>query len=115
MNNITDACGHSQVFARWVSRSLGEYQRNEQEEICSHLLSCYEGLICESFLSPVVIVDKTQIQCFKQQILTLSVEWHFPIYPWKKKFKATPSARKVMATVFLDAEGVILVDIIPCE
>jgi hypothetical protein len=32
----------------------------------------------------------------------------------EKAFKATPSAEKVMATVFWDAEGVILVDIIPC-
>jgi hypothetical protein len=37
------------------------------------------------------------------------VDWHHPSSQ-KKKFKATLLAGKVMATVFWDAEGVILVD-----
>ena len=40
-----------------------------------------------------------------------SVEWHHPQSPRKKKFKTTPSARKVMITVFWDTDGVILVDV----
>jgi hypothetical protein len=35
------------------------------------------------------------------------MEWHHPTSPWRKKFKVTPSAGKVMATIFSDAEGVI--------
>ena len=31
------------------------------------------------------------------------------------KVKATPSAGKVMATIFWDAEGLILVDIMSCD
>jgi hypothetical protein len=42
-----------------------------------------------------------------------SVEWHDPTSPSRKKFKITPSAGKVMATVFWDAERLILVDIMP--
>jgi hypothetical protein len=37
------------------------------------------------------------------------VDWHHPASQ-KKKFKATLSPGKVMATVFWDAEGVILLD-----
>jgi len=44
------------------------------------------------------------------------VEWHHPQSPRKKKFKTTPSARKVMITVFWDIDGVILVDVMArCE
>jgi len=39
------------------------------------------------------------------------VEWHHLQSPRKKKFKTTPSARKVMITVFWDIDGVILVDV----
>jgi len=39
------------------------------------------------------------------------VEWHHPQSPRKKKFKKTPSAGKVMITVFWDADGMILVDV----
>ncbi|GFN87146.1 histone-lysine N-methyltransferase SETMAR [Plakobranchus ocellatus] len=39
--------------------------------------------------------------------------WKHPSYPVTKKFKVQRSAAKVMATVFWDAKGVILLDILP--
>jgi len=39
------------------------------------------------------------------------MEWHHLQLPRKKKFKTTPSTRKVMITVFWDTDGVILVDV----
>jgi len=36
------------------------------------------------------------------------MEWKHPGSPVKKKFKSQPSARKVMLTVFLDSQGVLL-------
>jgi hypothetical protein len=41
------------------------------------------------------------------------VEWHHPNSSRKKKFKATPSAGKVMVSAFWDEAGVILIDIMP--
>jgi hypothetical protein len=41
------------------------------------------------------------------------MEWHHANLPKKKKFKSAPSAGKVMATVFFDSEGLLLVDIMP--
>ena len=38
------------------------------------------------------------------------MEWHHPNSPRTKKFKAQNSAGKIMATVFWDSQGVILVD-----
>jgi histone-lysine N-methyltransferase SETMAR len=42
-----------------------------------------------------------------------SMEWHHMTSPQKKKFKAIPSASKIMATAFWDCEGVILIDVLP--
>jgi len=39
------------------------------------------------------------------------MEWHHLQSPRKKKFKTSPSPRKVMITVFWDTDGVILVDV----
>jgi hypothetical protein len=52
------------------------------------------------------------IHQFEPETKRQSVEWHHPTSP-RKKFKVTPSAVKVMATVFWDAEGAILVDTMP--
>ena len=38
------------------------------------------------------------------------MEWHHPNSPRTKKFKAQKFAGKIMATVFWDSQGVILVD-----
>ncbi|GFO18039.1 histone-lysine N-methyltransferase SETMAR [Plakobranchus ocellatus] len=42
-----------------------------------------------------------------------SMTWKHPSSPVTKKFKVQRSAAKVMATVFWDAKGVILLDILP--
>ncbi|GFO20038.1 histone-lysine N-methyltransferase SETMAR [Plakobranchus ocellatus] len=39
--------------------------------------------------------------------------WKHPSSPATKKFKVQQSATKVMATVFLDSRGMILLDILP--
>ena len=47
----------------------------------------------------------------KDENLFGPMDWHHPQLPRKKKFKTTPSAGKVMVTVFWDTDGVILVDV----
>jgi hypothetical protein len=41
------------------------------------------------------------------------MEWHHTTSPRKKKFKAVHSAGKIMAKVFWDCEGVMLIDVLP--
>ena len=41
------------------------------------------------------------------------MEWRHPTSPRTKKFKAQNSAGKIMASVFWDSQGVILVDFLP--
>ena len=45
--------------------------------------------------------------------IKLSRQWVGPVSPRPKKFKTQPSAGKVMATVFWDAKGVIMLDFLP--
>ena len=47
------------------------------------------------------------------QRIKLSRQWVGPGSPRPKKFKLQPSASKVMATVFWDAKGVIMLDFLP--
>ena len=47
------------------------------------------------------------------QRIKLSHHWVGPGSPRPKKFKTQPSAGKVMATVFWDAKGVIMLDFLP--
>jgi len=62
-------------------------------------------------LSQNVTGDETWAHHYEPEMKRQSMEWHHPQSPKKKKFKTTPSAGKVMITVFWDTDGVILVDV----
>ena len=62
-------------------------------------------------MSRIVTGDETWAHHYEPETKRQSVEWHHPQSPRKKKFKTTPSAGKLMITVFWDTDGVILVDV----
>jgi Transposase. len=57
-----------------------------------------------------VIGDETWVYFFEPESKRKSMEWHHTTSPRKKKFKTVRSAGKVMASVFWDDEGMIMVD-----
>jgi histone-lysine N-methyltransferase SETMAR len=67
----------------------------------------------DDFLSTIVTGDEIWIHHFETETKRQSMEWHHTNSPRKRKFKAIPSASKIMATVFWDCEVVILIDVLP--
>ncbi|GFO06730.1 transposase [Plakobranchus ocellatus] len=57
--------------------------------------------------------DETWVHLNTPETKRDSMTWKHPSSPVTKKFKVQRSAAKVMATVFWDAKGVILLDILP--
>jgi hypothetical protein len=86
--------------------------KQQRKAICSKLLAHYkvEG---DNFLSTIVTGDETWIHHCEPETKRQSMEWHPTTSPRKKKFKAVPSAGKIMTTVFWDCEAVILIDVLP--
>jgi len=66
----------------------------------------------KEFLRRFVTVDETWIHWCTPETKEQSKQWTSPGEPAPKKAKTVPSAGKVMATVFLDSEGVIYIDYI---
>ena len=69
----------------------------------------------DDFLLHLVTVDETWVQNYEPENKIQSRQWIGPGSPRPKKFKMQPSAGKVMATVFWDAKGVIMLDFFPQE
>ena len=59
-----------------------------------------------------VTVDETWVHYYEPENKAQSRQLVGPGFPRPKKFKTQPSADKVMATVFWDAKGVIMLDIL---
>jgi hypothetical protein len=87
----------------------GPSKPNRRKIICSELLARYEAE-GDDFLSTVVTGDETWIHHFEPETKRQSMEWHHTASPQTKKLK--PSASKIMATVYWDCEGVILIDVL---
>jgi hypothetical protein len=67
----------------------------------------------EAFLSRIVTGNDTWIFHYTSERKAESVTWKHPHFPIKKKFKTVQPPGKMMASVFWDVHGVLLVDFTP--
>ena len=99
------------LTARWVPKSLSDEQMTTRASVCSALLKRFRSK--DDFLLRLVTVDETWVHYYEPENKAQSRQWVGPGSPRPKKFKTQPSAGKVMATVFWDAKGVIMLDFLP--
>ena len=58
----------------------------------------------------IVTGDESAFRHFDPETKRWSMEWHHLDSPTKKKPKTVPSAKKIVGTVFCNAEGWILIE-----
>ena len=99
--------GMRKLTARWVPKSLSDEQMATRASVCSAFLKRFRSKE-NDFLSRLVTVDETWVHYYEPENKAQSRQWVGPGSPRPKKFKTQTSAGKVMATVFWDAQGVML-------
>ncbi len=106
---IHDILQYRKVSARWVPRQLTPNHMEQCMAVSREHLVRYhrDG---NEFLYRIVTGDETWVHHFTPELKAASMEWKHPSSPVRKKFKTTPSAGKVLLTVFWDAQGVLLLD-----
>ena len=105
---LHDRLGMHKLTARWVPKSLSNEQMATRASVYSALWKQFRSK--EDFLSRLVSVDETWVHYYEPENKAQSRQSVGPGSPRPKKFKTQPSAGKVMATVFWDAQGVIMLD-----
>ena len=106
---IHEHLGMSKVSARWVPRNLNMQDRQQRVESSQELLEVYNANP-EDFHTRLVTGDETWLHHWDPDTKKESMQWKHPGSPSLKKFRTQPSASKVMATVFWDSKGIILID-----
>ena len=101
--------GMHKLTARWVPKSLSDEQMATRASVYSALLKRFLSKE-DDFLSRLVTVDETWVHYYEPENKAQSRQSVRPGSPRPKKFKTQPSAGKVMATVFWEAQGVIMLD-----
>ena len=97
------------LTAHWVPKSLSDEQMATRASVYSALLKRFRSKE-DDFLSRLVTVEETWVHYYEPEIKAQSLQSVGPGSPRPKKFKMQPSAGKVMATVFWDAQGIIMLD-----
>ena len=107
---LHDRLGMRKPTARWVPKSLSDEQMATRASVCSALLKLFRS---KDFHLHLVTVDETWVHYEPENKAQFSHQWVGPGSPRPKKFETQPSAGKVMATVFWDAKGIIMLDFLP--
>ena len=108
---LHDRLGMRKLTARWVPKSLSHEQMATRASVCSALLNHFRSK--DDFLLRLVTVDEAWVHYYEPENKARSHQWVGSGSTKPKKFKTQPSAGKVMATVFWDAKGVIMLDFLP--
>lgn len=102
----------SKVSARWVPRMLTAFDMERRVKCCEEFLDMSRGKE-EEIISRIVTCDETWIRQWDPESKQESLQWKFKDEKPPRKFKVCPSAGKLMATIFWDTEGILLIDYLP--
>ena len=106
---LHDRLGMHKLTAHWVPKSLSDEQMATRASVYSTLLKWFRSKE-DDFLSHLVTVDETWVHYYEPENKAQSCQSVGPGSSRPKKFKTQPSAGKVMATLFWDAQGIIMLD-----
>lgn len=109
---VSENLNFRKLCSRWVPKLLTEDHKKKRFECALNFLTQYneEG---DEMLSRIVTGDETWVSHITPESKQQSMEWRHTSSPVKVKAKQTLSRRKIMATVFWDRHGVLLVEFMP--
>lgn len=106
---LHEQLGMKKLSARWVPHLLNYDQKAVRQDISQECLDLFKRNK-KDFLRRFVTVDETWIHYFTPETKVQSKQWISPGEKAPRKVKVIPSAGKVMATIFWDAHGILLID-----
>ena len=109
LTTLHDHLGMHKLTARWVPKSLSDEHMATTASVYSALLKRFRSKE-DDFLSRLVTVDENWVHYYELENKAQSRQSVGPGSPRPKKVKTQPTAGKVMATVFWDAQGLIMLD-----
>ena len=95
--------------AKWVLKCLNADQKRQRRQSSEQHLEFFR---CSpnDFLSRLVTVNETGLYHYDPETKQQSLEWRHYGSPHPKKFRVQKSAEKVLASIFWDQDGILLID-----
>lgn len=109
---VTEDLAYKKICARWVPRQLTDEHKKKRMGSAMQFLKLYHEF-GDSLLDRIVTGDETWIYYYTPENRRQSQQWKHKDSPRVMKYKTCNSSLKVMATVFWDRHGLLLVDYLP--
>lgn len=106
---VTEKLGYKKLCARWVPKMLTDAHKQKRLASAENFLHRFETQGDELF-EHIITGDETWISYTNVESKQQSMQWRHSASPKAKKFKQARSAKKIMATVFWDKKGILLID-----
>jgi len=100
------------LSAKWVPKCLNADQKRQRCQSSEQLLETFRR-DPNDFLSRLVTTDETWLHYYDPETKKHSMEWRHSGSPHSKKFRVQKSAGKVLAWIFWDQDGILLIDYLP--
>jgi len=97
---------------KWVPKCLQADQKCERCQSSEQLLEFFQP-DPNDFLSRLVTMDETWLYRYDPETKQQSVEWQHSGSPHPKKFRMQKSTGKVLALIFWDQDGIVLIGYLP--
>jgi len=100
------------LSTKWVPKCLNTDQKRQRCQSFEWLLEFFR---CDpnDFLSRLVTMDETWLYHYDSETKQQSMEWRQTGSPHPKKLRVQKSAGKVIASIFWDQDGILLIDYVP--
>lgn len=96
------------LCARWVPRLLTEYDKVRRRDACRAIIKHFQDV--PNFADRIITGDETWVHHHDPETKAQSMQWCYKTESCPIKALRQKSAGKIMATIFWDSEGVVLVD-----
>jgi histone-lysine N-methyltransferase SETMAR len=108
---LHDHLGVRKLVSLWVPKFLTAEQKRNRVQFCEwNLQRLYDD---PDYFSRVITGNETWVHYYDPESREASKEWRWPGEKPGERAKSQISAGKVMATVFWDMDGILLVDYLP--
>ncbi|KAK7575531.1 hypothetical protein V9T40_011817 [Parthenolecanium corni] len=109
---VYDKLRYRKLSARWVPKLLTDVHKNQRQGAALEFLSRYEAEGVD-LLERIVTGDETWVYHYTPEQKIQSMQWCAPGEPAPKKAKTERVTAKIMATVFWDSHGILLIRYMP--
>lgn len=108
-NILSEVLGFKKLYAQWVPHSLTMQQKHIRMRLCQQHLERFRK-DKKDFVRRFITMDETWVYHHDPESKQEAKEWYEPGSSAPKRVRVQKSAKKVLASVFWNAKGILFVD-----